>query len=132
MASKLPYLNPDETRPGIGWQERFHVFKHLGGVKVSIGDGDGGHSCSALLICKSTLAACDLGLATEEDTGGGEHGEKVTWDVDAIDGGVFDAVQEGEDVGHLCCRHVLSFPSVKKQGYFKCCVRWPKPSQVPT
>lgn len=38
----------------------------------------------------------------------------VTWDLNSVDCGLFDAVQECKNVGHLCCRHVLSFPSVKK------------------
>lgn len=56
----LSYLNPDESRPRVGWQELFDVFEHTDGLKVFIGDRDGGHSCSALLICKSTLAAFHL------------------------------------------------------------------------
>lgn len=50
------YLDPDETRPRIRWQELLHVLEHSDRVKVSVSDGDSRHSCSALLVCKSTFA----------------------------------------------------------------------------
>lgn len=56
----LSYLNPDKTRPRIRWQELFHVLEYLDRVKVFISDGDGRHSCSALLTWKSTFAAFDF------------------------------------------------------------------------
>lgn len=53
----LSDLNPDKTRPRIRGQELFHLLEYLDRAKVSISDGNGCHSCSALLICKSTFAA---------------------------------------------------------------------------
>lgn len=55
----------------------------------------------------------------------------VTWDLNAVDCGLFDAVQEGEHVGHFRRGHVLSFPSVKRHRYFKLCCSWLKKTTSP-
>lgn len=55
----------------------------------------------------------------------------VTWDLNAVDYGLFDAVEECKHVGHFRCRHVLSFPSVKKDSQFKPSCSWLKKETFP-
>lgn len=46
---------------------------------------------------------------------------RFTWDLNSVDCGLLDAAQKCKHIGHLRRRHVLSFPSVKKDSYFKHC-----------